>query len=195
MKKLVIVLLAVMLVFSLTSCKDKGEEVIETYEKFCSTVTLGGYVKDSLGSSKGDIQEQNASDISTIISHASGSVIEIADDGITKQTGTVEVTSSDDASNKTTVTWKDVVIDYKFTEGSDTTEKDGQLTISGTYEHEYVLDESASRAISKSTTYRYNFTINSTSYSASYTRNSDGTYSMANVDGKDVNLRILNAGK
>ena len=191
MKKLVIVLLAAMLVFSLTSCKDKSEEMIEIYEKFCSTVTLGDCVMETFDDPVDFDTDTTAADpnlinLSRIIGLSSGSVVDVK--SIVSKAGEVEVVSNDDFSN-TTITWKSIVIGYTAEDGTT-----GQLTLSGTYEHEYVLDTSASRAVSKSISYRYNFTINGTSYSADYIQES-GKYSAASVDGKGVNLRILNAGK
>ena len=187
MKKLVIVLLAAMLLFSLTSCKDKSEEMIATYEEFCSVVTFGSDLKYVLGMSDGNINDVTTDNIATFVNYFSGSEIKVTSKS--KQTGTVVKDQTEDKS-KTTITWKDVVIDYKYTEGSDTTEKDGKLTVSGTYEWEDV----SNRAVTAPTAYRYNYTINGTSYSANYTIDS-GVYTVASVNGKDVNRRILNAGK
>ena len=192
MKKLFIVLLAVMLVFSLTSCKDKSEEMIEIYEKFCSTVTLGDRVMktfdDPVDFDTDTTTKLNENDISAIIGLSSGSVVDVK--SIDSKAGKVKVVSNDDSS-KTTITWKNVVIAYKYTEGSDNTEKDGKLTISGSYGWE----ELSKRGEPVPTTYRYSFTINSTSYSADYTQDEGYKYTDANVNGKGVNLRILNAGK
>ena len=187
MKKLVIVLLAAMLVFSLTSCKDKSEEMIEIYEKFCSTVTLGDRVMKTFYDSvdfddKDDTTKLNENDISAIIGLSSGS--EAGVKSIGNKVGKVEKEQTKDG-NKTTITWKTIVIDYTAEDGTT-----GQLTINGTYEYERVI---AGRAVSSSVSCKYNFTINGTSYSADYTTES-GKYSAASVDGKGVNLRILNAG-
>ena len=192
MKKLFIVLLATMLVFSLTSCKDKSEEVIETYEKFCSTVTLGDRVMKTFDDpvdfdTNTTAADPNLINLSRIIGLSSGSVVDVK--SIDSKAGKVEVVSNDDSS-KTTITWKNVVIAYKYTEGSDNTEKDGKLTISGSYGWE----ELSKRGEPVPTTYRYSFTINSTSYSADYTQDEGYKYTDANVNGKGVNLRILNAG-
>ncbi len=185
MKKLAIVLLAAMLVFSLTSCKDKGDEVIATYEEFCSTVTLGMRVVqvfDTQVDFDTDTDTKlNENEISAIIGLSSGSACEVQ--SIDSKAGKVEVTSSDD---KKTVTWKNVVIGYTDKDG-----KTGNLTLNGTYEKEAVLN----RAKATTTAYRYNFTINGTPYSASYTIDYNTDYSAASVNGKNVNLRILNAGK
>ncbi len=187
MKKLAIVLLAAMLAFSLTSCKDKGDEVIATYEEFCSTVTLGMRVVqifDTQVDFDTDTDTKlNELDISAIIGLSSGSTCEVK--SIDSKAGKVEVTSNDDNSKKT-VTWKNVVIGYAEEDG-----KTGKLTLNGTYEKEAVLN----RAKATTTAYRYNFTINGTPYSASYTIDYNTGYSAASVNGKDVNLRILNAGK
>ncbi len=188
MKKLAIVLLAAMLAFSLTSCKDKGDEVIATYEEFCSTVTLGMRVEQVFGSpfdydDPATTAEPNGHGISAIIGLSSGSACEVK--SIDSKAGKVEVTSNDDNSKKT-VTWKNVVIGYAEEDG-----KTGNLTLNGTYEKEAVLN----RAKATTTAYRYNFTINGTPYSASYTIDYNTGYSAASVNGKDVNLRILNAGK
>ena len=188
MKKLVIVLLAAMLVFSLTSCKDKSEEMIATYEEFCSVVTFGSDLRYVLGTSDGDIEEVSTDNIATFVNYFSGSDIKVTSKS--KQTGTVKNEQTEDGT-KVMITWKDVVIDYKYTEGSDTTEKDGKLTVSGSYGWE----ELSKRGNPVPTTYRYNYTINGTSYSADYTQDEGYRYTDANVDGKGVNLRILNAGK
>lgn len=183
MKKFIIVLLTVLLVFSLTSCKDNGDELVATYEEFSRYYTLTIRLRNYLGFSDEEIKNIDAFNVERIVSYYYNSDIDVT--SVTNAVGTVKETED---GNKTTTEWKDVVIDYKYTEGSDT-EKKGTLTISGTY----VYESDTSRAQSTYSVNSFNFTINNTSFTLNY-RTDEGRFTTANVNGKDVNLRLLNAG-
>lgn len=184
MKKFIIVLLTVLLVFSLTSCKDNGDELVATYEEFSRYYTLTIRLRNYLGFTDEEIKDIDAFEVERIVSYYYNSDIDVK--SVTNAVGTVKETED---GNKTTTEWKDVVIDYKYTEGSDSTEKEGKLTISGTY----VYESDTSRAQSTYSVNSFNFTINNTSFTLNY-RTDEGRFTTANVNGKDVNLRLLNAG-
>ena len=111
MKKFIIVLLTVLLVFSLTSCKDKGDELVATYEEFSRYYTLSIELRSNLKYSSEDIPKMSTSEVVSIAAAYYNSDITVT--SVTNAVGTVKETED---GNKTTTEWKDVVIDYKYTE-------------------------------------------------------------------------------
>ena len=186
MKKVLIALLAVLLLLSFTSCKkDKSEEVIAAYEEFVSVKDICSDAARMLNNVEVEKDNTvNESHIVSLVKAINGIDIEIKSNKITS--GSKDSTSEGDVH---TTTYSDVVIEYTYTEGSDTTEKAGTLTVSGTY----VSESPTKRAATAYSDVSYELTINGTKYKLSYYRDSYGKYERASVNGKDVEVRLLNS--
>jgi hypothetical protein len=186
MKKVLIALLAVLLLLSFTSCeKDKSEDVIAAYEEFISVNDICSDAARMLNNAE-VVKDNTVYDyyIVSLVKAINGIDIEIKSNKITS--GSKDSTSEGDVD---TNTYSDVVIEYTYTEGSDTTEKTGTLTVSGTY----VSESPNIRAQAAYSDVSYELTINGTKYKLSYYRDSYGKYERASVNGKDVEVRLLNS--
>lgn len=187
MKKVLIILSIALMLVAFVSCnKDKSGEMVETYEEFvtglakCDAATRisSGYDTDTYEHTISKDYLQDA-------------VNKINDSNITitSYSPTTFVRPQKTEGEKTTYTYDNVSIKYKYTEGSDETEKDGTFTISGTKS----ITNYQPKALARDTEYSYNLTINGKAYKLSYYLNADGTYKSASVNGKNVELRLLNA--
>ena len=197
MKKISIILLAVLLIFTITSCeKDKTEEVISNYEKFVKAYKIGGAIQsignetigkggeikaeNYGGSSKGDVELiakalYNYTD-TFIIPERDASA---TDTGITAAKGTVENIQGYTDNNHLTFT--DCEFSYTYTlDGATGT---GKISFSGTYS----CDEK-----DKVKTYVCDFVVNNETYKAEYTID-DGFFTAAKINGTDVDVRLLNS--
>lgn len=207
MRKIAIVLIAVLLVLSMTSCqKDKSEEIISTYVEYQDGMAFGNGAYQSCYS---------------LLSWVDNKVDKTLTDGeelkntyypsrilrITDGLGNIEVTKAVTKSGKITGTrkseansfsrsliFKDAVIEVTYTDYSGEEEKKDQkatLTINGTYSYEWSENTETGASIG---TYSYDFTINNKSYKV--TRVNDfksSKITSATVNGKDVNLTLVNA--
>ena len=129
------------------------------------------------------------------INTINGSDIKVTE--ITSQSGSVTESAGEETSD-VDAEYRDISITYKYTEGSDTTVKEGTLTVSGTYKHLYnATSASLSRALRGNESVSYDLTINGKQYKLSYYLDytSNKGYTSASVNGKDVELRLLNASR
>jgi len=199
MKKLSIVLLCVLLAFSFVSCeKDKSEDMVTTYENFCAGWRDADETYDlfytALEAASEDINIDLAA-TSTAVKGVSNYVKDyLGNENITVDNSeTVKFTEGKITGTKNTtsasLTFKDAKFKVSYHENAkgwaSTTTL--EFLINGTYE--YSLDEEA-----KTESFAYNFTVNEKTYNVSYTENSEtNRYISAKVNGKDVEVRLLNA--
>ncbi len=188
MKRILIVLLSVLLVFSFSSCeKDKSEEVIAVYEDYWKTSAIignvsgiPGYTVPGEGSNKVNATvskdtlryESNLQDYLELVG------VEGKVDSITDASGSI--TGTYDSNQVMDLTYNDVVITYKMT-GDDAEHK---LTFSGTQKFQITDDVQ---------TGEFKFTVNGTVYSYSTKADLKAVkYISVSVNGKDVDVRLLN---
>lgn len=173
MKKVLIVLLSVLLLVSFVSCeKDKSEEIIKNLEDF--------YKAKNICESATNLLEESAytgNDL-TLNDIASGELMDclyylgIEDysdlNEITAVTGSATFTDGKKSYN-------DIVMTYTNDDGSEHT-----FSFSGTF------DGSTASTI-------YKMRVTGTDYSVSWTKDSNGKYTAASVNGNDVEVRLLNS--
>ena len=184
MKKVLIALLAVLLLLSFTSCeKDKSEEVIAAYEEYCKVCSVGSWAYASFkypesGSvnftslTKDNISENQ---LSYCLDYLDGSWLDKVDAVEGSVTGTYSKTDAD-------ITFKGVKITY-YVEGDSTTKH--ELTIDGTFKFTQNTDMTTGKV-------EANMTINGNAFAFSYTVE-NSKYTAASVNGKSVDVRILNS--
>ena len=190
MKKLSIILLIALVLLSVVSCKkDKSEEMIATYEEFVTVNEICDYV-NRLASSETKIGDTITSVyVEKIVNAAYGSDITVKSATFTSGEYKTETSGNPRAYTNTYTVF---VVSYKYTEGSDTTEKDGELTVDGTM----VTSYPETRATSESTEENNVLTINKNkTYKMSYYWDYEAGYKSASVNGKDVEVRLLNADR
>ncbi len=185
MKKVLIILsVAIMLIASVSCEKDKSGEMVETYEEFMTALAKCNLATISNG------YDEATNECTISESYLQEAVNKINDSEITITSGDAKfVRTEKTEGQKTTFTYDNVSIKYKYTEGSDETPKDGTLTINGSYS----ITDYLPRALARDTEYSYDLTVNGKSYKLSYYLNADRTYKSASVNGKNVELRLLNA--
>ena len=184
MKKISIVLLAVLLILSFTSCeKDKSEEMISTYEKFGAGFRIGDNIyrakyktgaietSDYRGSSKYFVEEI----LIDLFNY--DSTFEITD--VTEAKGTIK--NIEGYTDEYHLTYENCEVSYTYTYGTST--GSGKLTFSGSYSYDKKDDVE---------TYVYDFILNGESYKTEYTMK-DYEFTLAKINGEDVNLSLLNA--
>ena len=186
MKKVLIALLAVLLLLSFTSCeKDKSEEVIAAYEEFCkaqyvSVYTYGSFDYPDSGDvdikslTKDDVEDYN---VYNCLNHLDGTKLYSVD----AAEGAVKGKVSQDEKE---VTYTGVKITY-YVEGDSATKH--ELTIDGTFKCVEETGDSEAMQMESS------LTINGKDFAFSFTINNKGKYTAASVNGKDVNLTLLNS--
>ncbi len=191
MKKISIILLAVLLIFTITSCeKDKTEEVISNYEKFTMAYKLGDAIHiigEDTKSKGGEIKIDNYHGSSTkdvevlakVLYNYTDTFIIENKTGITAAKGTVEYIQGYTDYNH--LNFKDCEFSYTYTlDGATGT---GKITFEGTYS----CDEKGDVK-----TYVCDFVVNGETYKAEYTID-DGFFTAASINGTDVNVRLLNS--
>lgn len=184
MKKILIVLVATLLLFSFTSCeKDKSEEVIATYEEFWKTFFIDYQVEEMI-----DYKVDPST--STVNCTISASTIksgdfecalcyilgkDLATDSviINSAEGTVTGTKNSKGVDLTF----DVTITYAFK--GETEAK--TFTLKGTYKN------------SNYESFEFKFTIDGAPYNLSYKGSENGKVTEASVNGKDVDVRLINS--
>ena len=192
MKKLSIILLVLVMLLAFVSCdKDKSGEVVAVYEEFMNTYTTCYRVAKLLGDDTvSPISVENDENFVLTINTINNSDIKVTE--ITEQSGSV-TESAGENTNDVDAEYKNISIKYKYTEGSDTTVKEGILTVSGTYKHQYnATSASLSRGTGSNESVSYVLTINGKQYKLSYFKDINKGYTTASVNGKDVELRLLN---
>ena len=173
------------MLLAFVSCdKDKSGDMINTYEEFVKAYNNGLEVR-SYFAKDGKIETSDISDweLGSIIYTLNGSYISVTSLEVADGSSTTLTTSED--KNTKTYTFNNISITYKYTEGEDTTEKDGTYTLTGTY----VVTDSAD----KGSSYSFDLTINSeTKCKIAYSKDAKGAFTSASVNGTDVELRLLN---
>ncbi len=190
MKKLSIILLVVLVLLSVVSCKkDKSEDMIATYEEFVSVNEICDSV-NRLANSQTKIGDSIETEyVGKIVNAAYGSDITVKSATFTSGEYKTETTEN---PRTYTDTYTVFVVSYKYTEGSDTTVKDGELTVDGTM----VTSYPETRASAENTEENNVLTINKNkTYKMSYYWESKAGYKSASVNGKDVEVRLLNADR
>ena len=182
MKKITIILLALLLLFSFTSCKkDKTDEVIANYEEFAKAFNLGKEIlnaKNTVGEiSLDDYTGSNIEDIELIAQRIFG-YEDVTITKLTEAKGTVENTQG--YTDGEHLTFKDWKFSYECT--NDGTVGTGKITISGTAS----CDEKDGTDI-----YVYDFVVNNQNYKAEFSTK-DNFFTAATVNGKAVEIRLLN---
>ncbi len=185
MKKISIILLALLMLLAFVSCeKDKSGDMINAYEEFVKAYNNCLKVRTCFAKDgkieKSDIGEW---EFWSMVNTLSGKDINVTSLEVADGSSTT-VTTSEDKSTKT-YTFNNISITYKYTEGKDTTEKDGTYTLTGTYAVTNVAD--------KGTSYSFDVTINSeTKFKIAYSMDKKDAFTSASVNGTDVELRLLN---
>lgn len=190
MKRILIVLFSVLLVFSFSSCeKDKSDEVIANYEEYWKTMKIWsnstdvidyeaaegtGIVEVSLkAGDTGKVNKYSLQDSLKLIG-VKGKV-----DSIESVSGSI--TGTHKGMSNWDLTYKDIVITYKLEDD----ETEYTFTLSGT--DKSVLSEDGIQ------TAEINLKINGKEYKISQTANNKtNKFISATVNGKDVNMRLLN---
>lgn len=200
MKKSLSVILMILLLLFFVSCeKDKSEEVISTYEKFCKTYMLMTPVTELFpttqpgdGGKLGDVaisEEHMKSFLSAYTRY------EIEDITITDETSlkfkTGIITIEGDATKKTAVIKPDqeakITVSYKVSG-----EEEGKEAEKSNEEYKIVMSSSIDIG-EKAKSVSFALTLNGNVYGTiSYTFEGD-KFTSASVDGKKVNVRLLNA--
>ena len=189
MKKLSIILLALLIVFSFSSCeKDKTEDVISAYENYYKVSAIDNNAYNLFSSSLNEDTDSldltpAAVDMATLrtLLKSLGLSDESLGESITpsgKITGTIK------KRNKN-LTF-DVKISYTVADGAK------ELTITGTYFNEQG-DTGTGPATARSTSYALK--INGTDYAVSCKIDENGKCTSASVNGTDVDVRLINSGK
>ena len=183
MKKLSIILLALLIVFSFSSCKkDKTEEVVSAYENFIKAEAVDEKAYNLFSSSLTNDNDNlnltptTVEGLSALLSSLGLSEDSLSDDITVSGT----ITGSIQKGNKN-LTFNNIKISYKVAEG------DKELTLTGTYSNEQG-DTGKARSTS------YALKINGTDYAVSLKIDENGKYTSASVNGTEVDVRLINAG-
>ena len=180
MKKLLIVLLSVLILLSFAACeKDKTDEVVETFEKYVkySNINLTArrlvtavYHKDS------DSIAQYLKDLIPYIDES------LKDSGWNGQT----VVANDITIEDSVTTCNDVKVTYKYLLNGQSGTFD--VIIGGSYKYKDLDKRATVYGIEAS----FDLTINGEKYPLTFTQY-NSVYEKATVDGKDVDVRLLNS--
>ncbi len=211
MKKVLIVLLSVLLALSFVSCEsDKSEEIISTYveyiegEKFCYSVydslselyttkkDNGSYSLAKETTIFKDTTIENTSYISNLVKAVSD-INECEIKSATAKSGkiTCESENPDSTSYKREVSYDSVIVDVVYTDSSED-EQSISLSINGKYSYMNTWEKDTYKTLSG--TKSHDITVNNKTYKIELSYNSEKTTS-AKVNGKSVDLRLINAGR
>ncbi len=186
MKKILIITLSLLMLLAFVSCeKDKTPEITSTFEEFLRNYSIGMAVRaEVVNSVSKDTPESKAKDyikdsVPEILRYLGN---EYASSETTDATGTIKGEYT--AEGKTILTFDDITASYKYKEKGGTEEKTGEMKFGGTISE--VETDDGWTVVST-------LSVNGTEYGFSFT-DKDGKFTAASVNGKDVNLRLLNAG-
>ena len=189
MKKLSIILLALLIVFSFSSCKkDKTEDVISAYENYIKVKAIDEKAYNLFSSSLNEDTDSldltpaavDMSDFRTLLKS-----LGLSDDSLGESitpSGNIKGTIQKRNKNLTF----DVKISYTVADGAK------ELTITGTYFNEQG-DTGTGPATARSTSCA--FKINGTDYAVSCKIDENGKCTSASVNGTDVDVRLINSGE
>ena len=189
MKKLSIILLALLIVFSFSSCKkDKTEEVVSAYENFIKAEAVDEKAYNLFSSSLNNDNDNLNLTPTTVDGYSLSALLRslgLSEDSLSNITVSGTITGSIQKGNKN-LTFNNIKISYKVAEG------DKELTLTGTYSNEQG-DAGEGPATAKSTSYALK--INGTDYAVSLKIDENGKYTSASVNGTEVDVRLINSGK
>ena len=186
MKKLSIILLALLIVFSFSSCKkDKTEEVVSAYENFIKAEAVDEKAYNLFSSSLTNDNDNLNLTPTTVGDNSLRALLRslgLSEDSLSDDiTVSGTITGSIQKGNKN-LTFNNIKISYKVAEG------DKELTLTGTYSNEQG-DTGKARSTS------YALKINGTDYAVSLKIDENGKYTSASVNGTEVDVRLINSGK
>ena len=188
MKKLSIILLALLIVFSFSSCKkDKTEDVISAYENFIKAEAVDDKAYNLFFSSLNEDNDNLNLTPAEVDSYSFCLLLRslgLSEDSLSDITVSGTITGTIQKRNKN-LTFNNIKISYKVAEG------DKELTLTGTYSNEQG-DTGKGPATARSTSCA--FKINGTDYAVSCKIDENGKCTAASVNGTDVDVRLVNAG-
>ena len=188
MKKLSIILLALLIVFSFSSCKkDKTEEVVSAYENFIKAEAVDDKAYNLFFSSLNEDNDNLNLTPTTVEGYSLPALLRslgLSEDSLSDITVSGTITGKIQKRNKN-LTFNNIKISYKVAEG------DKELTLTGTYSNEQG-DTGTGPATARSTSCA--FKINGTDYAVSCKIDENGKCTAASVNGTDVDVRLVNAG-
>lgn len=181
MKKVLIVLLSVLLLLSFTSCeKDKSGEIVSTFEEFanngliCSDAT---YLGDH-GNKTEAVNYVDKGDAKDLLADLDSKYKDLDETTITLTNPAGKITKESDVT-----TYSGISVDYSFPFNGETVT--GTLTVDGTYKD--VTEGDIETEV-------YDMTVNGTKYHVEWAKNNKtGKFVSASVNGKSVELRLLNS--
>ncbi len=205
MRKIAIVLCAVLLVLSMTSCqKDKSEEIISTYVEFKEGRSLSNsayWAFDGLYTWTDNKVDKTLTDGEEVTNtYYPGRILEITNGlrnyEITKavtKSGKITGTKKGEADSfSETLIFKDAVIEVTYTDKSGKVEKKDQkatLTINGTNSYGWARNTETNISTSSN-----DFTVNNKTYKVTIVYdNNTSKCTSATVNGKNVNLTLVNS--
>ncbi len=187
MKKILLILSAVLLLFSFVSCKDSSEDIVAVYEEYKATEVIKNRVYglfNCSGGFEGTVKytlTEKDTETTSLAPLFKALGIEEEPATIESVSGTMEVTRV----SGTDIEYKDIEIKYTIS-GS---EEVKTFTLSGTYKAN-VPDASVKGVTNDD----YSFKLNGKEYSLSNSRiSSERKYTRAVVNGKNVEIRLLNS--
>lgn len=188
MKKLSIILLALLIVFSFSSCKkDKTEDVISAYENFKKIGNVGGYAARLFGDGLDTCDDSESLNLSVDKTFkgrpdftAFMNLIGIDEYKGTEASATGTITGLKDGRKL------DVTFDITVTYLTDKTFK-----VTGAYKYDQGDTGTGPAA---DVDLSYDFTINGTGYAVSCKIDENGKCTSASVNGTDVDPRLVDAG-
>lgn len=195
MKKSITAVLLILLALLFVSCdNDKSEEVIATYEKFCQTYVMMAPVTGLFPETTGSLanKEIKSENMKAFLSALHpGKIIEVTTEKPAFTKGTITITNDESSKKKTAVVSSDpdaqFSISYKLTKDKETEQK--------TNEQHFISLSSSMEDNDSVTTVSYSLTLDDKVY-GSITYSHDGEkFTSATVDGKSVDLRLLNAAR
>lgn len=206
MKKTLIVLLSLLIVFSFASCeKDKSAEMVKAYEDFASSFDAGLQKAYSVASmlyptSDKEVDLSTAvpttEQIATIYNQLFSESITVTDNSIkaSRKIACSLKKSDDDKTTTGTIKASDVSITFKYkptssSESGDAEEKDGSLSFN--VEGTIVGTEIDENTTSTSLEFK-NISFQGSSFSDIAFSYEKGAITSASVGGTDVNLTLLN---
>lgn len=191
MKKIFIIVITLALLFCFTSCeKDKSEDMIDTYVKFATAYETFNLTRSMLDEESPDIsslEEVTPSAIEKLIKATKGKEIKVTE--VTSKAGAIKIEDKGEDNGSTKYTG--IKIAYKYTEGTDTTAKTGELTVEGSYEQTTKATKKVE--FSKTYTYDVDLTIDGNPYKIKYAETSEHKFTLASVNGTNVELKLINA--
>ena len=210
MKKALSLILALLLIVSLTSCnQDKSAEVISTMEEFSDACIICDTLKDTfVGNLTSTAAEADGSHKITSINAQSywNYLKEVyVDNSTTDDIHGIQgnTPSGSISGTEKEFTLKNVKMSSSFTLELDDKQVGGdysdEFTLNGSYSYEEKqIEDSSAEMLDRIVS--YNFTVNDKQYNLSYTirdgKDNKGDfvyYTAASINGKEVNLALLNA--